>query len=156
MQRMGRPLTSLLVLAPLILLGACVEMAPKSSLPFQAAAERQARYAAEMALAVKEDRRDAASEAAANGRMVLPQLPEIWGSPGTGQRRGQAALEPATARLEPATASDSSGIGCAAPPGQPAGGPRPADCRYGWQASTLVLPPQGYAWITPAAPAANP
>ena len=153
---MARPLTSLLVLAPLTLLGACLEMAPKSSLPFQAPADRQARYAAEMALAVKEDRRDAISEAAANGRMVLPQLPEIWGSPGTSQKRRQAALEPGLARLEPATASGLRAIGCASPPGQPTGAPLPADCRYGWQPSTLVLPLPGYAWITTAAPAANP
>ena len=138
---MGRPLTSILVLASLVLLGACVEMAPRSSLPFQAAAARQARYAAEMALAVKEDRRDAVSEAAANGRMVLPQLPEIWGSPETGRWRGHAALDLGLAGLEPATASGSQGIGCASPRGTPAGGPLPADCRQGWRDSGLILPP---------------
>ncbi len=150
---MGRPLTSILVLAPLVLLGACLEMAPSSSVPFQDAAARQARYAAEMALAVKEDRWAEVSEAAANGRMVLPQLPEIWGSPATGQRRGQAAHEPGLARLEPAMASASPGSGCSLPRIEPAGGPAPADCRQDWRASGLILPPPGYASIAPAAAA---
>jgi hypothetical protein len=55
-------------------------MAPRSSVPFHSARDRQARYAAEVTLAIKEQRRDATSEAAANGRIVLPQMPEIWGS----------------------------------------------------------------------------
>ncbi len=152
---MGRPLTSLLVLAALASLCACVEMAPKSSLPFQGAADRQARYAAEMALAIKEDRRDAVSEAAVNGRMVLPQLPEIWGSPGTGPRRGQAALEPGLARREPATASVPQATGCAWPRFERDGGPLADDCRQDGRGGGLILPPPGYASIAPAA-AANP
>ena len=35
-----------------------------------------------MTLAIKEERRDAFSEAAANARLVLPQMPEIWGVDG--------------------------------------------------------------------------
>ena len=85
------PLTSFVVLAPLALLGACVDVAPRSSVPFQAAAEREIRYAAEATLAVKENRQGEASEAAANGRMVLPQMPEVWASLPASAARERAA-----------------------------------------------------------------
>ena len=86
---MSRSLASIVILwAPLALLGGCLEVAPRSSVAFQPSAEREVRYAAELALAIKEDRRDEVSEAAANGRLVLPHMPEIWGVPPT-QRRGR-------------------------------------------------------------------
>jgi hypothetical protein len=100
LHRMGGWLARIVVLlAAPALLGGCLEMAPRSSVAFQPSAEREVRYAAELALAIKEDRRDEVSEAAANGRLVLPQLPEVWaGSPSAGQigaegRPEQLALE---------------------------------------------------------------
>ena len=78
---MGRSLARIVVLlAAPALLGGCLQMAPRSSVAFQPTAEREVRYAAEVALAIKEDRRDEVSEAAANGRLVLPQMPEVWAS----------------------------------------------------------------------------
>ena len=65
---MGRWLDRVVVLGGLAALAACIEVAPRSSVPFQEARERQVRYAAEVTLAVKEERRDAVSEAAVNGR----------------------------------------------------------------------------------------
>jgi outer membrane protein OmpA-like peptidoglycan-associated protein len=76
---MGRRLDRIIVLGGLVALAACIEVAPRSSLPFQGARDRHARYAAEVTLAIKEERRDEVAEAAANGRLVLPQMPEIWG-----------------------------------------------------------------------------
>jgi outer membrane protein OmpA-like peptidoglycan-associated protein len=76
---MGRWLDRVVVLGGLAALAACIQVAPRSSVPFQEARERQVRYAAEMTLAVKEERRDADNEAAVNGRTVLPQMPEVWG-----------------------------------------------------------------------------
>jgi hypothetical protein len=90
---MGRSLARIIVLAPLALLAACAAVTPRSSVPFQAAAEREMRYAAEATLAVKENRRDEVSEAAANGRVVLPQMPEIWASSPADEVR-ERALEP--------------------------------------------------------------
>ena len=84
---MGRSLASIVVLAPIALLGACLEMLPRSS------AEREIRYAAEVTLAIKENRRDEVSEAAANGRVVLPQMPEIWASSPAYDMRARAAEE---------------------------------------------------------------
>src|SRR5215207_3968420 len=78
---MGRSLARIVVLlAAPALLGGCLEMAPRSSVAFRQPAEREVRYAAEAALAIKEDRRDEISEAAAKGRLVLPQMPEVWAS----------------------------------------------------------------------------
>ncbi|HSA80995.1 MAG TPA: hypothetical protein VLE23_09235 [Geminicoccaceae bacterium] len=88
---MGRSLASIIVLVLLALLGACVEVVPRSSVPFHASEEREIRYAAEMTLAVKENRRDEVSEAAANGRVVLPQMPEIWASSRAYDARERAA-----------------------------------------------------------------
>ena len=79
---MGRWLNGILLWSWLALLAACIQIAPRSSVPFHAPLDRQARYAAEVTLAIKEERRDEFSEAAANGRLVLPQMPEIWGVDG--------------------------------------------------------------------------
>jgi outer membrane protein OmpA-like peptidoglycan-associated protein len=79
---MGRWLNGILLWSWLALLAACIQIAPRSSVPFHAPLERHARYAAEVTLAIKEERRDAFSEAAANARLVLPQMPEIWGVDG--------------------------------------------------------------------------
>jgi outer membrane protein OmpA-like peptidoglycan-associated protein len=78
---MGRWLDRIILLAGLAAVAACIEVAPRSSVPFHEARDRQVRYAAEITLAIKEARRDEISEAAANGRVVLPQMPEIWGVP---------------------------------------------------------------------------
>ena len=99
---MGRWLDRVVVLGGLAAVAGCIEVAPRSSVPFQDARARQARYAAEMTLAVKEERRDAVSEAAVNGRLVLPQMPEIWGV-AQAQLAGPAAAAPALAPLDPPT-----------------------------------------------------
>jgi len=139
---MDRPLrTTLAVLGPLALLGACLQVAPRSSVPFQANADRQIRYAAEIGLAVKEDRRGEISEAAANGRMVLPQLPEIWALPGARPAPAHRALEAHSARLEPAAARGAVPIHCVAA----------AECRHDGPGRPLILPPLGYASIARAA-----
>jgi hypothetical protein len=148
---MGRSSASIVILAPLAMLGACLQFAPRSSVPFQAAADRQARYAAEIMLAVKEDRRGEISEAAANGRIVLPQLPEIWGLPPAEPIPTQAALEPALAQIEPGATGGPVAIGCTSPRGALPGDGWRADCRQG-----LVLPPLGYASIAPMAAPMDP
>ncbi len=148
---MDRSLRTIAVLGPLALLGACLQVAPRSSVPFQAAADRQTRYAAEITLAVKEDRRGEVSEAAANGRMVLPQLPEIWGPPRAGPDRPHAALEPDLGQLEPVAVNGLLSVGCASLGGPSPDAASPAGCRPGWRAGTLDLPPSGYASIAPAA-----
>jgi len=97
---MSRWLASIVfLLAPLALLGACIQVAPRSSVAFQPPAEREVRYAAELALAIKEDRRDEVSEAAVNGRLVLPHRPEIWGVPPS--QRSVAPESSQQALLEP-------------------------------------------------------
>jgi hypothetical protein len=148
---MGQSFVGIVMLAPLALLGACLQVPPRSSVPFQATADRQTRYAAEITLAVKEDRRGEVSEAVANGRMVLPQLPEIWALPRVEPGRPQAALEPGLGQLEPVAASGLVSVGCASLRGPWLGDASPADCRQGWRPSPLVLPPPGYASIAPAA-----
>ncbi len=153
--RMGRTSASLVILAPLALLGACLQVAPRSSMPFQATADRQTRYAAEATLAVKEDRRGEVSEAAANGRMVLPQLPEIWGLPRAEPGRTLAALEPALAQPEPGAAGGPASIGCTSPGGALLSDGAAGDCRRGWQGSALGLPP-GSAPIAPGATPLDP
>ncbi len=142
---MGQPFASIVILAPLILLGACFQIAPRSSMPFQATADRQSRYTAEIMLAVKEDRRGEVSEAAANGRMVLPQLPEIWGLPPAERGPAPAALAP----LGPGAASGSTPTGCASPADASADDASAAACQGGrdW---ALILPTLGYASIAPA------
>jgi OOP family OmpA-OmpF porin len=127
---MGRWLGRVVVLGGLAALAACIEMAPHSSVPFQAARERQVRYAAEVMLAVKEERRDAVSEAAVNGRVVLPQMPEVWAFP-RAQRQSPALAAGPDSELGaplPATAGPGSGDplrpGCA---GRPAGCERPLE-----------------------------
>jgi hypothetical protein len=151
---MDRSLRAIAVLGPLALLAACFQIAPRSSVPFQAAAERQSRYAAEIMLAVKEDRRGEASEAVANGRMVLPQLPEIWGFPGAEARAARAeraALEPARTPLEPGVPT-----GCASLRSVTPGEAALADCGQGGPIQALILPPLGYASIAPAAAPLDP
>jgi hypothetical protein len=100
-QRMGSSLVRIIVLAPLALLGACLEVVPRAA--FHAAAERELRYAAEVTLAVKENRRDEVSEAAANGRVVLPQMPEVWASSHASDARKRAAAEDQAALLDAGT-----------------------------------------------------
>jgi hypothetical protein len=97
-QRMGSSLVRIIVLAPLALLGACLEVVPRA--PFHAAAERELRYAAEVTLAIKENRRDEVSEAAANGRVVLPQMPEVWASSPVYDAQRRAADEERLALLD--------------------------------------------------------
>jgi hypothetical protein len=115
---MGRSLASIIVLAPLALLGACAGVVPQ--MPFHASAEREMRYAAEVTLAVKESRRDEVSEAAANGRVVLPQMPEIWASSPAHQMRERAAEEDQLTQLDAGgpplgagLAGSAAAIGCA-------------------------------------------
>ncbi len=142
---MDRSLRTIAILGALALLGACFQIAPRSSVPFQASADRQIRYAAEAGLAVKEDRRGEISEAAANGRMVLPQLPEIWALPEVRPEPGHSPLEIDPTGIEPAAANTPAPIGCAAP------GARPTECRNGGGNPALILPPFGYRSIVPAA-----
>ena len=151
---MGRLLATTAVLAPLALLGACLEMAPRSSVPFRSTAERQTRYAAEIALAVKEDRRGESSEAVANGRVVLPQLPEIWGPPAgdPGPRQALGTLD--LAGLEPGAGRGSAERGCVRSRAELPAEVRPADCGPGWRGRVLILP----RWVdrsglAPAVPA---
>jgi outer membrane protein OmpA-like peptidoglycan-associated protein len=109
--------------------------------PFHAPLERQARYAAEMTLAIKEDRPDAFNEAAANARLVLPQMPEIWGidggrpAPELAEAESRLALHAPPPDPRHGHAQGFSPTGCAG---------RPADCRRPLQlpqvASTLLLP----------------
>ncbi len=138
---MGRSLASTVVLIPLVLLGACLEMAPRSSVPFQATAERQTRYAAEIALSVKEDRRGETSEAAANGRMVLPQLPEIWAPPVAGRNLRQAPRGLDLARLEPGAGSSPAERACASVPAELPGEAPLTDCGSLWRGNAAILPP---------------
>lgn len=153
---MGRSFASIVVLAPLVLLGACLEMAPSSSVPFQTTADREARYAAEITLAIKEDRRAEISEAAANGRMVRPQLPEIWGPPGADPGRGQAPLALDLAGLEPGAGSGPAWHNCASIGIDSSGDTPAADCRRRWPGARLVLPSFGDGSILPAiAPSAS-
>lgn len=132
---MRRKFESIIVLAALAALAACIEMAPRSSVPFHDAQGRHARYAAEVTLAIKEERRDAATEAAANGRLVLPQMPEIWG-----------ITRPATPDLVPAVAA----LAAPAPPPEP--GPRRCDhCPRPLRIAGLATPLMGAGAIEPAA-----
>jgi hypothetical protein len=140
---MDHPLRTIVVLGPLALLCACLQVAPRSSVPFQTVADREARYAAEATLAIKEDRQ--VSEAAVNARMVLPELPEVWGLPKDEARAAEVALEPEP--LEVGAASGTAAIGCA-----PLRGGAPlADCRRDWGGRTLILPPSDYDLVRPAA-----
>ncbi len=116
---MGRWLKGILLWSWLALLAACIQVAPRSSVPFHDAVARQARYAAEMTLAIKEERRDEFSEAAANGRLVLPQMPEIWGVDGRQPVPEVAPAETRLALLEPPPAD---------PRRQWAHAPLPAGC----------------------------
>jgi hypothetical protein len=155
-QRMGRTsLASIIVLVPLALLGACLEVVPRSSVPFQASAEREIQYAAEVTLAIKENRRDEVSEAAANGRGVLPQMPEIWAGSPAHHARQRAAAEDQLALLDagrPAAAAGPGGspapVGCAGvwwDRGQP------DDCPSGSPGAGPELPPLFPAAIAPSA-----
>jgi hypothetical protein len=118
---MGRSLANIIVLAPLALLGACLEVVPRSAMPFHASVEREIRYAAEVTLAIKENRRDEVSEAAANGRVVLPQMPEIWAaSPAHHARRRAAEDQLAVLGAGPAAA------------GGPEASPAPVGCAGAW------------------------
>jgi hypothetical protein len=148
---MGRLLASPLVMMSLTLLAACLEMAPVSSVPFQPTAERQARYAAEIALAVKEDRRGEISEAAANGRTVLPELPEIWGPPASDHKTKPLPQVLDLAGLAPEAGNDPAGRGCAALAPEPPDGVLPADCRSAWRSRGSLVPSPDEASILPAA-----
>jgi len=155
-QRMGRTsLASIIVLAPLALLGACLEVVPRSSVPFQASVEREMRYAAEVTLAIKENRRDEVSEAAANGRVVLPHMPEIWAGSPAHDARQRAAAEDQLALVDaggPAAAARPGGspapVGCA---GASWDRRDPDDCPGGPPGAGPELPPLFPAAIAPAA-----
>jgi hypothetical protein len=148
---MGRLLASLLVLTPLALLAACLEMAPTSSVPFQPTAERQARYAAEIALAVKEDRRGEISEAAANGRMVLPELPEIWGPPASDHKGRPLPQGLDLAGLAPEAGNGPAGHGCVPLTPEPPGGVPPGECWSTRRGQGPLVPPPDEASILPPA-----
>ncbi|HEX5796015.1 MAG TPA: hypothetical protein VFY19_09245 [Geminicoccaceae bacterium] len=151
---MGRWLARIVVLlAAPALLGGCLEMAPRSSVAFQPPAEREVRYAAEVALAIKEDRRHEVSEAAANGRLVLPQMPEVWaGAPGAGPIGAEGAREPVA---RDAVGSAAAGM-ASAPPTAACEGParRGADrdtaCRRPWPGAGPTLPALFPAAVAPA------
>jgi hypothetical protein len=151
---MSKSLASIVILlVPLTLLGACIEVAPRSSVAFQPSAEREVRYAAELALAIKEDRRDAVSEAAVNGRLVLPHMPEIWGVPPTehpGAASGQetALLEPGVAEAGAAAGGVPSTTGCE---GLWADADDPDVCPSGGPGLEPALPVLSPAAIAPAA-----
>ena len=152
---MVRSLASIIVLAPLALLGACLEVVPRSSVPFHASAEREIRYAAEVTLAIKENRRDEVSEAAANGRVVLPQMPEIWASSPAHDVRARAAEEDKLALLDAGGPAAQAGpgispeaVGCA---GVWWDRRRPDDCPGGAPGAGPELPPLFPAAIVPAA-----
>jgi len=146
----------LIVLAPLALLGACLEVVPRSSVPFQASVERKIRYAAEVTLAIKENRHDEVSEAAANGRVVLPQMPEIWAGSAAYDMRERAAEEDQLALL------DEGGLAAGASPGVAPAAVACAgvwwdrrhedDCPGGAPGAGPELPPLFPATIVPAAP----
>jgi hypothetical protein len=156
-QRMGRSLASIIVLAPLALLGACLEVVPRSSVPFHASAEREIRYAAEVTLAIKENRRDEVSEAAANGRVVLPQMPEIWASSPAYDVRARAAEEDQLALLEAGGPAAEAGTGISPEAAGCAGvwwdRRHPDDCPGGGPGAGPELPPLFPAAIVPAAAA---
>jgi hypothetical protein len=147
----------LIILAPLALLGACLQMAPRSSVPFHASVDREIRYAAEVTLAVKENRRDEVSEAAANGRVVLPQMPEIWASPKAYDARKRAGDADQLALLDAAgpTAGagpevDPAAVGCAGVWWERRD---PDDCPDGAPGAGPALAPLLPAAITPPAAA---
>lgn len=154
-----RSLAGIIVLAPLALLNACLEVVPRSSAPFHASVEREIRYAAEVTLAIKESRRDEVSEAAANGRLVLPQMPEIWASSPAYDGRARAAEEDQLALLDGGGPSAGAGLGVA-----PAAVScaavwwdlrHPDDCPGGAPGAGPELPPLFPAAIAPAAPEAT-
>jgi hypothetical protein len=152
---MGRSLASIVVLAPIALLGACLEVVPRSSVPFHASAERAIRYAAEVTLAIKENRRDEVSEAAANGRVVLPQMPEIWAGPPAHDARQRAAGEDQLALLDAGGRVAGAGPGVSPAATGCAGvwwdGRDPDDCPSRSPGAGPELPPLFPAAIVPAA-----
>lgn len=143
---MARRVDRIILLSGLAAIAACIEVAPRSSVPFHAAREREVRYAAEATLAVKEVRRDAFSEAAVNARGVLPQMPEIWGVP---RPRPQAPIAGARplARLDPPAPDQ-----LRRPPPDPASpGCQPGDCEDPVQIAGLAPVPLLGTAIAPAA-----
>ena len=150
---MGRWLASIVVLlAAPALLGGCLEMAPRSSVAFQPPAEREVRYAAEVALAIKEDRRHEVSEAAANGRLVLPQMPEVWaGAPGAGPI-GAGAREPVALDVVGSAAAGMASASLTAACEGPArrGADRDTACRRPWPGAGPTLPALFPATVAPA------
>ena len=152
---MGRSLATIIILAPLALLGACLEMVPRSSVPFQASVEREIRYAAEVTLAIKESRHDEVSEAAANGRVVLPRMPEIWAGSRAHDARQRAAAEDQLALLDAGGAAAAAGPGVSPAPVDCAGvwwdRRDPDDCPGGAPGAGPELPPLFPAAIAPAA-----
>ena len=142
---MARTLHRIILLGGLAAVAACIEMAPRSSVPFHEAHDRRVRYAAEVTLAVKEVRRDAFSEAAVNARGVLPQMPEIWGVP---RPRPQAATAGAAPRArfgapvpgQPRWPPDPTSHGC-----------QPGECERPVQIAGLAPVPLLGAAIAPAA-----
>jgi hypothetical protein len=150
---MGRRLARIVVLlAGAAMLAGCVEMAPRSSVAFQPAAEREARYAAEVALAVKENRRDEISEAAANGRLIRPQMPEVWASsPGAAPLGPEGTPERSVLPALGSAAADSE-LGpppACAGPGSPAAA-RSIDCEGPWPGAGPGLTALFPAAIAPA------
>ena len=143
---MARRLDRIILLGGLAAVAACIEVAPRSSVPFHEARDRQVRYAAEVTLALKEVRRDAFSEAAVNARSVLPQMPEIWG---VARPRPQdpTAGAPPLVRLEPPPPDRRHGPPDDAMPH----GCRPADCERPLQIAGLAAAPLLGAAIAPAA-----
>ena len=143
---MATRLDRVILLGGLAMVAGCIEVAPRSSVPFHAAHDREIRYAAEVTLAVKEVRRDAFSEAAVNARSVLPQMPEIWGVP---RPRPQAptAGAPPLARLDPPAPDQRR----RPPPDRSSQGCPPGDCEASVQIAGLAATPLLGATIAPAA-----
>ena len=142
---MARRLDRIILLGGLAAVAACIEVAPRSSVPFHEARDRQIRYAAEVTLAIKEERRDEISEAAVNGRVVLPQMPEIWGVPRARAAEARAAAVPFVQLDGPPDRRrrpphDLMPRGC-----------RPDDCERALQIAGLVPAPLLGSAIAPAA-----
>jgi outer membrane protein OmpA-like peptidoglycan-associated protein len=135
---MARRLDRIILLGGLATVAACIEVAPRSSVPFHQARDREIRYAAEVTLAVKEVRRDAFSEAAVNARSVLPQMPEIWGVPRP-RRQASTAGAPPLALLDPP------------PPDPTSSSCQPGHCERPVQVAELARAPLLGAAIAPAA-----
>ena len=109
---MARRLDRIILLGGLAVVAACIEVAPRSSVPFHEAHEREVRYAAEVTLAVKEVRRDAFSEAAVNARGVPPLAQLVSPAP---DQHGRWPPDPASPSCQPGDCDDSIQIAGLAP-----------------------------------------